>query len=434
MHFELLEDIFIEPDEKIKKLKLPEVLIYCIMEFNNDFRTNINFEVTCVSYYGRRPRLKIFYNTWQRAHSAAQDYVPYGSDFKYTNIDETSRYPLLNRYNQDSRIDLTKPQDMFIPVRYSLAQSEKSRVSRDICCLEAICSTLFSLCSILKSCCCSCPKITIQACFCCYGATTGLWDDCKRMKGVCRNQSNRSEFLQSAPSDQVMKDEKILDPVAFHHAYSYRSDSPKNYYEAISLISKNAFQASNSDFEISKMNAIVKKNNHEIGNLTSEIGEIESKNTHLGNWYIEFPLYLAQCYKNGNFVMNDPYKACFWYKLAIIRISWFKKKRTKIKNMNRELQAAYHYLATIYEKGSSRKKGNSRNRVIVPKDDRVALTYYYEAAKLGDPSAQYSLGGFYENGKATTNKNLVRARFFYEQAAKQRHSEAVHALKRLGWD
>jgi hypothetical protein len=69
----------------------------------------------------------------------------------------------------------------------------------------------------------------------------------------------------------------------------------------------------------------------------------------------------------------------------------------------------------------------------VPKDQLKAASLYCEAARDGDPEAQYSLGWMYANGRGVPRDDAVAASFF-ALAAAAGHAGAVKALRFVGED
>jgi len=67
----------------------------------------------------------------------------------------------------------------------------------------------------------------------------------------------------------------------------------------------------------------------------------------------------------------------------------------------------------------------------VPKDQLKAAALYCEAARDGDPEAQFSLGWMYANGRGVPRDDAVAASFF-ALAAAAGHASAVKALGFLG--
>jgi soluble lytic murein transglycosylase-like protein len=67
----------------------------------------------------------------------------------------------------------------------------------------------------------------------------------------------------------------------------------------------------------------------------------------------------------------------------------------------------------------------------VPRDPSRALALYCEAAKLGDPEAQYSLGWMYANGRGAPRDDALAAYFFW-LAAWQGHEHAQRMLRFVG--
>jgi TPR repeat protein len=69
----------------------------------------------------------------------------------------------------------------------------------------------------------------------------------------------------------------------------------------------------------------------------------------------------------------------------------------------------------------------------VPKDPLKAAALYCEAARDGDPEAQYSLGWMYANGRGVPHDDAIAASFF-ALAAAAGHAGAVKALGFVGED
>jgi hypothetical protein len=69
----------------------------------------------------------------------------------------------------------------------------------------------------------------------------------------------------------------------------------------------------------------------------------------------------------------------------------------------------------------------------VPKDQLKAAALYCEAARDGDPEAQYSLGWMYANGRGVPRDDAVAASFFVLAAATG-HAGAQQALRFVGDD
>jgi soluble lytic murein transglycosylase-like protein len=67
----------------------------------------------------------------------------------------------------------------------------------------------------------------------------------------------------------------------------------------------------------------------------------------------------------------------------------------------------------------------------VPKDQLKAAALYCEAARDGDPEAQYSLGWMYANGRGVPRDDTVAASFF-ALAAAAGHADAVKAQTYIG--
>jgi len=67
----------------------------------------------------------------------------------------------------------------------------------------------------------------------------------------------------------------------------------------------------------------------------------------------------------------------------------------------------------------------------VPRDYLKAAALYCEAARDGDPEAQYSLGWMYANGRGVPHDDAVAASFF-DLAAAAGHEGAVKALRYVG--
>ncbi|KAG2381551.1 hypothetical protein C9374_005935 [Naegleria lovaniensis] len=82
---------------------------------------------------------------------------------------------------------------------------------------------------------------------------------------------------------------------------------------------------------------------------------------------------------------------------------------------------AQYYLGQWYEDGD--KDG------MVKKSIPLATVHYLQSAQLGNVKAQYSLGRMYEIGKG--EKNLIKAKEWYERAAKQGYVAAQNKLKSL---
>jgi hypothetical protein len=76
--------------------------------------------------------------------------------------------------------------------------------------------------------------------------------------------------------------------------------------------------------------------------------------------------------------------------------------------------------ATAYEHGEG-----------VPKDPKIAVTLYCQAARAGDPDAQFSLGWMYANGRGLPRDDRTAAGFF-ALAAAQRHEQAQRMLAFVG--
>jgi len=68
---------------------------------------------------------------------------------------------------------------------------------------------------------------------------------------------------------------------------------------------------------------------------------------------------------------------------------------------------------------------------VVPKDPVRAQEKYCEAARLGDPEAQYSLGWMYMVGRGSVERNDALAAFFLDLAAQQGHEQARNLVRML---
>lgn len=69
----------------------------------------------------------------------------------------------------------------------------------------------------------------------------------------------------------------------------------------------------------------------------------------------------------------------------------------------------------------------------VPKEFEKGLFYTRRAADHGDRDAQYNLGCLYEEGTAV-EKNLGKAIYWFDQAAKQDHNLAISKMQKLNSD
>jgi len=72
-------------------------------------------------------------------------------------------------------------------------------------------------------------------------------------------------------------------------------------------------------------------------------------------------------------------------------------------------------------------RGDRFNRARSP----LAAQLYRKAAELGFAPAKNSLGRAYENGQGV-EKDLQQASYWYEEAARLGHPDAIAALTRLG--
>lgn len=69
----------------------------------------------------------------------------------------------------------------------------------------------------------------------------------------------------------------------------------------------------------------------------------------------------------------------------------------------------------------------------VPRDPQLAATLYCQAARAGDPDAQFGLGWMHVNGRGVARDDRLAAGFF-ALAAAQRHEHAQRMLDRVGAD
>jgi Transglycosylase SLT domain/Sel1 repeat len=69
----------------------------------------------------------------------------------------------------------------------------------------------------------------------------------------------------------------------------------------------------------------------------------------------------------------------------------------------------------------------------VVKDPKLAATLYCQAARAGDPDAQFGLGWMYANGRGVSRDDRAAAGFF-ALAAAQRHEQAQRMLAVVGED
>jgi hypothetical protein len=67
----------------------------------------------------------------------------------------------------------------------------------------------------------------------------------------------------------------------------------------------------------------------------------------------------------------------------------------------------------------------------IPKDVERAAKLYCEAARAGDPEAQYSLGWIYANGRGLPRDDALAA-YFFDLAARQDHAQAKRMLRYVG--
>lgn len=67
----------------------------------------------------------------------------------------------------------------------------------------------------------------------------------------------------------------------------------------------------------------------------------------------------------------------------------------------------------------------------VPRDGERAAKLYCEAARLGDPEAQYSVGWMYANGRGVPRDDGLAA-YFFELAARQGHEHAQRMQRFVG--
>ena len=61
---------------------------------------------------------------------------------------------------------------------------------------------------------------------------------------------------------------------------------------------------------------------------------------------------------------------------------------------------------------------------------KKAFKYYFQAAKLNHPKAQYNIGNYYYNG-VVVEKNFYKAYEYYLMAANQNHPYAQYMLGRF---
>nr|WP_297357143.1 transglycosylase SLT domain-containing protein [uncultured Caldimonas sp.] len=67
----------------------------------------------------------------------------------------------------------------------------------------------------------------------------------------------------------------------------------------------------------------------------------------------------------------------------------------------------------------------------VPQDGPRAASLYCQAARLGDPESQFSLGWMYTNGRGVERSDSTAA-FFFHAAAEQGYEQARHMLRMVG--
>ena len=115
---------------------------------------------------------------------------------------------------------------------------------------------------------------------------------------------------------------------------------------------------------------------------------------------------LGWMYQHGQCVAKDYQSAFFWYQKAA----------------NQGFAAAQNNLGSMYFYGQH-----------VEEDYQQALKWYKNAASGGSAAAQNNLGYIYHKGERV-EKNITEAVKWYQLAAKQNHSEAIDALRQLGYD
>ncbi len=98
--------------------------------------------------------------------------------------------------------------------------------------------------------------------------------------------------------------------------------------------------------------------------------------------------------------------------------------RVRAADLPREAEA--ERLITLRQEALSYEHGEG-----VPKDTLRAVKLYCEAARLGDPEAQYSLGWIYANGRGV-DRNDSLAAYFFSMAAKQGHVPSQKMLRFVG--
>lgn len=156
--------------------------------------------------------------------------------------------------------------------------------------------------------------------------------------------------------------------------------------------------------------------------------------------------YLAVCYRRGLGVAKSDHEAARLLKLAASQghaeaqyeLSSYYFRGTDRKNREEGWRlvkcAADQGLADAQvELGMALKKGGFRPFYYggISTDDAKAVEYFKLAARSGDPSGQYYLAWFYEDGRGGLPMDRAEAIRLYKLAARQGYRGAIDALRRL---
>jgi TPR repeat protein len=154
---------------------------------------------------------------------------------------------------------------------------------------------------------------------------------------------------------------------------------------------------------------------------------------------------MAFCYENGVGVEKDEKKAFEWYKKSAEQghakaqrnlglcyyngigcdqnydkaYFWFSKACEDKENIE-TYSKAIHCIGAMYMAGT-----------IGFGSPSVAVDYFTIAAQNGYSLAQYALGECYEKGLGVKEVDIEKAKYWYEEAAKQGDADAIESLKRL---
>ncbi|KAI8879228.1 HCP-like protein [Backusella circina FSU 941] len=138
----------------------------------------------------------------------------------------------------------------------------------------------------------------------------------------------------------------------------------------------------------------------------------EIKRLALDENYTEAYYWLAACFEEGienGILMPDAGQAFEYYEIAALS-----------GDLESQFQVAY-MLSNGYWK-------NTGGEGKLTKDRETAFTWYSQAADRGHKTAQYSVGLYYEKGLLPVQKDLIKAKDWYERAAIQDMTIAMIAL------